>query len=281
MTGITIIIPCYNETLKILKETIFKTESSLKRVEDLHYEIIVVNDGSRFNYDEMNSSHVSIINHERNKGYGAGLKTGIRNAKYDYIGIADSDATYPVDKFDVLIKNLDDYDMIVGARNWKHISWLRKFPKYILTKFASFLANYKIPDLNSGMRIFRKETALEFWKLYPDGFSFTSTITMGFITKGYSVKYLPIDYFKREGKSSIHPIKDTIGFFSLVSRLTLYFNPLRVFIPLTFFILLLAISRGLRDYLLLGSFGGLTLVLFFMSFQVFFFGLIAEIINKK
>lgn len=278
---ITIIIPCYNEIPEILKETVLKAELSLKKVENLNYEIIVVNDGSRYNYNEIISPQWKIINHEKNKGYGAALKTGIKNSKYAYIGIADADATYPVDKFDLLIKDVDNYDMIVGSRSWKHIGFLRKLPKYLLTVFANFLANYNIPDLNSGMRIFKKDVAMEFWKLYPDSFSFTSTITMGFITNGYSVKYIPIDYFKRKGKSSIHPIKDTINFFALVSRLALYFNPLRVFIPLTIFSLMLAIARGLRDYLLLGAFGGLTLVFFFMSFQIFFFGLLADIINKK
>ncbi len=121
----------------------------------------------------------------------------------------------------------------------------------------------------------------QFWNLYPNGFSFTSTITMGAFTSGYEVKYIPIDYYKRDGKSHIHPIKDTIGFFTLVSRLTLYFNPIRFFMPLSFILLILAIARGIRDYLVTESLGGLTLVLFFMSFQVFFFGLLAEIIRRK
>ena len=130
------------------------------------------------------------------------------------------------------------------------------------------------------MRLFRKELALTFWNLFPDGFSFTSTITMACKTNNISIAYHPINYHKRVGKSSIHPIKDTVRFFNLVLRLALYFNPKKFFLPLSLIVFLLAIARGTRDYLVDGSLGGLTLVLFFICFQIFFFGLLAEIINK-
>ena len=122
--------------------------------------------------------------------------------------------------------------------------------------------------------------ALKFWHLYPNGFSFTSTITMAGITHNFKIKFHKIDYHKRIGTSSIRPIKDTIRFFTLVTRLALYFNPKKFFLPLSLFFLFLALLRGGRDYLLDGSLGGLTLILFFMAFQIFFFGLMAEIINK-
>ena len=115
----------------------------------------------------------------------------------------------------------------------------------------------------------------------PEGFSFTSTITMAFLTNNLNVKYTRISYNKRKGKSKIHPIKDTIRFFSLVLRLSLYFNPIRFFMPLSSMLFLAAVARGIRDFIIQDSLGGLTLILFFMAFQVFFFGLIAEIINKR
>ncbi|MCA9497451.1 MAG: glycosyltransferase family 2 protein [Nanoarchaeota archaeon] len=281
--GISIIVPCYNESKSVLKKTLEGVEGSLKKIKSRYdYEIIVVNDGSKrkFNYDDMGTSVVRIVNHKINRGYGASLKTGIENSNFDWIGITDADGTYPIDQFHILIDKMENYDMVVGARQWKHISLFRKFPKFVLTMLASFLSNHYIPDLNSGMRVFRKDVSYEFWKLYPNGFSFTSTITMGCLTNGFSVKYIPINYFKREGKSYIHPIKDTIRFFSLVTRLTLYFAPLRFFIPLTLVLSILTLLRAIRDINVQDSFGGLTLVLFFMTFQVFFFGLLAEIITK-
>ncbi len=279
--GITIIIPCYNEAPEILANTIDEIKIGFADYNFSNYEILVVNDGSKkHTYKKFTIEKMRWINHEVNKGYGAALKTGISQAKYEWVGITDADGTYPNREFGRLIDNIGNHNMVVGARPWKQISAIRKVPKYILTKFASFLANYNIQDLNSGMRIFQKDLAMKFWGLYPNGFSFTSTITMGCLTSGYSLKYVPIEYSKREGKSHINPIKDTINFFSLVTRLTLYFNPMRVFIPLSMVFMLMAIGRGLRDYYLTNALGGLTLVLFFMAFQAFFFGLLAEIVVK-
>jgi len=279
--GLSIIIPCYNEYPEVLNQSIDEIRNIMNTVNDWDFEIIVVDDGSKkFNYEFPKHEKLKICRHEENAGYGRALKTGIKNSQYDWIAITDADGTYPNNCLPAFTQICEKYDMVVGSRSWNDISLIRRFPKMILTKFASYLANYKIIDLNSGMRVFRKEIALEFWKLFPSGFSFTSTITIACITNGYTIKYLPIQYAKRQGKSHINPIKDTYRFFSLVTRLTLYFSPLRVFFPLSVFFTLLAVGRGIRDYILLGQLGGMCLVLFFMAFQVFFFGLIAEIITK-
>jgi len=282
MKSISIIVPCYNEAPEILISTLNSIKVSLSKIQNIESEIIVINDGSKkYSYENISIENVRFIEHKQNKGYGAALKTGIKNSKSEWIGITDADGTYPNDEFHTFVEYANDYDMIVGARPWKSISLIRKLPKFILTKFSSFLADYKILDLNSGIRIFKKEMAMQFWGLYPNGFSFTSTITMGCVTNGYELKYIPIEYNKREGKSHISPIKDTIRFFSLVSRLALYFNPKKIFMPLSYSFLILAIARGIRDYILVGGLGGMALVLFFMGFQLFFFGLLADVIVKN
>lgn len=279
MKEITIIIPCYNEEVDILQNTIKELGDSVGDTADV-YEILVVDDGSKTNYDLKLPENVKLLKHSVNMGYGAALKTGIKNASYNWIGITDADGTYPNNEFHKLFEYTDKYDMVIGARKWGHISAIRRFPKKILTRFASFLSGVEIKDLNSGMRVFKKDLALKFWHLYPNGFSFTSTITMGTITNDIEIKYHEIDYFKRVGKSSIHPIRDTIRFFMLVTRLALYFNPKKFFIPVSFVFLFLAFLRGMRDYHVTGGLGGLSLILAFLSFQIFFFGILAEIINK-
>lgn len=279
---ITFIIPCYNEPPEVLHDTIEKLITSLGRASDLNYDIIVVNDGStKYSYPEYHDKNVKFISHTRKKGYGASIMTGISYAQYNWIGIMDADGTYPVEYFSELIKFTDAGDMIIGKRSWKDIELIKRPPKFILQKLAGFLANRDIQDLNSGMRLFKRNIAEKHARIFPNGFSFTSTLTMICLTHFYDVNYVEIPYSKRIGSSKIRPIKDTFRFFTLVLRLSLYFNPLRFFIPLSFFIGLLAVARGLRDFIVTNAFGGLTLILFFMAFQVFFFGLIAEIINKK
>lgn len=279
--NLTVVIPTYNEKEEILQETVNDLIYSLKRSNVNKFEILAVNDGSKKEYDYSKIKGAEIITHKINKGYGAGIKTGIKNSKYDWIAITDSDGTYPNKELNRLTEHCPDFDMVIGRRDRKGIPFSRRFAKFVLKEMASFLAGKYIPDLNSGLRVFRKEIALKYWNLFPQRFSFTSTLTMTCLTKGYDVKFVPIPYYKRKGKSYIKPIKDTTKFFTLIFKLALYFNPIRFFMPLSIFFLLLAILRGLRDYLVTDGFGGLTLVLFFMSFQVFFFGLIAEIISKK
>ena len=118
--------------------------------------------------------------------------------------------------------------MVIGARTGGkvHIPFMRRPAKWLLTHLAGFLAGTRIPDLNSGLRVFRKDLCLEFSHLYPQGFSFTSTLTMAFLTYDYNVKYIPINYYKREGESSIRAY-DFVNFNKLLVRLTLFFNPIK------------------------------------------------------
>jgi glycosyltransferase involved in cell wall biosynthesis len=279
---ITFIIPCYNEETYVLGETVNKLKNILDHVNEIKYEIIVVDDGSqKYHYSSLEGKDLKLICNPMNLGYGASIITGIHNAKYEWIGIVDADGTYPVEYFKDFTKHIHDNDMIVGKRSWKDIPLIRRFPKFFLQKLASFLADYEIPDLNSGMRLFKKELVQKYIRLFPKRFSFTSTLTMICVTNFYKVMFIDIPYNKRIGSSNIHPIKDTIRFFSLVFRLALYCKPLRFFVPLSLTIFFLAIIRGIRDMFVVNHLGGLSLVLFFMAFQIFFFGLIAEIINKK
>ena len=278
----TFIIPCYNEVPEVLNETVGKLQTALSKVPHLKYEIIIINDGSnKYSYPEYNDENVRLISQSLRKGYGASILSGMSYAQYGWIGIIDADGTYPAELFPELIKHTDKFDMVVGERSWKDIELIKRPPKLILQKLSGFLANRTIRDLNSGMRLFKKHLVEKHVRVFPQGFSFTSTLTMICLTQFYEVKYVDIPYYKRVGLSNIAPIGDTLKFFMLVLRLSLYFNPLRFFIPLSLIIGFLGVVRGLRDILVTNAFGGLTLILFFMAFQVFFFGLIAEIINKK
>jgi len=279
--GVTFIIPCFNEDPDVVRGTVSRVRDSAAAA-GWDHEVIVVDDCSaRTSYDEAALGGARLLRHRANRGYGAALSTGLRGAKYPWIGIIDADGTYPAEDFAAMLALTRDYQMVVGARSWGDISWLRRIPKRCLTWLASFLANHAIPDLNSGMRVFHRDVYDGHSRIFPDRFSFSSTLTMVALTSGFEVSFVPIAYFERVGRSSIHPIKDPIRFGYQLLRLSLYFRPLRFFLPLSVLVGALAVARGIRDMMLNNHFGGLTLVLFFMAFQVFFFGLIAEIINKK
>ena len=197
MNGLSIIIPAYNE-VKGIESTVRALELVVKNI-DFDVEVIFVDDGSTDGTSEkLNDSvdglaKIRVINHDVNQGYGAALKTGIRNSVFDYIAITDADETYPNERipefYSMTLEN--NLDMLVGARVGKNVKipLIRKPAKWALNKLANYLAGYEIPDLNSGMRIMKKETLMKYLNILPQGFSFTTTITLAMLTNSYKVHY--------------------------------------------------------------------------------------------
>jgi len=286
-SSVSIIIPAYNEEKAIL-DVIRGMDESLRPTNDC-YEIIIVNDGSTDNTKgvlEENRLNIKLINHERNIGYGAALKTGIRNSQHECIVITDADGTYPNVRIPDLVHTLKkgDFDMVVGERRGKNarIPLIRKPAKWFINKLANYLSATMIPDLNSGLRVMKREAVEKFMHILPGGFSFTATITLAMLTNGYSVKYIPIDYFKREGKSKIRPIQDTLNFIELIIRTVLYFNPLKIFVPLSLFLVLLAFLVLFGSWLLFGRVFDVTFgVILMTAVMVMAIGMLADLIDKR
>ena len=228
--------------------------------------------------NEFNS--ITIINNPYNLGYGASLKKGIQRSKGNWIMIVDSDGTYPVRDIGKLLKFTGFYDMVVGNRNHDHDYFGRKPAKWFLKKIASFLSGHKIPDLNSGMRIFRKSIAIEFFHLFPSGFSFTSTITLACFANDYTVKYVDIPYFQRTGQSGIKP-RHFFDFIVLIIKIFVYFKPLKMLFPIFLLIFSVGIIRSVRDLIVEGFIGTLASLLVILSLQIFVMALITEVIIKK
>ncbi len=279
---VSIIIPAYNEESRIAQVL----DYLLNQVNFGHieYEVIVVDDGSTDKTVQILEGYdLKIVKHEKNKGYGASLKDGIAQAQYDLIAITDADGTYPVDRIPELIGYMDDYDMAVGARTGKgaQIPLIRKPAKWLLSKYANYLVKENIPDLNSGLRVFKKEIYQKFRNLLPSGFSFTTTITLALLSNDYRVKYIPIKYFKRGGKSKIKPIRDTINFFALVTRTSLYFNPLRVFIPISLALLIVGFILLAYEIFVSRDITDKTMILFLWGMQFGIMALLADMISRR
>lgn len=279
----SLVIPIYNE-----EEGVTQTLDDLHRVlgqSGCQYEVIAVDDGSSDRTADIlaRRTDIRLIRHGRNRGYGAALKTGIARAKYDLVAITDADSTYPSDRLPDLVRMAGETDMVVGARTGENVTYstLRKIPKWFLVHFSEWIVKQKIPDLNSGMRVFRKASVMNFFSILPDTFSFTTTITLAMLTNNYIVHYEPIDYFHRAGRSKIKPIRDTLRFIQLILRVGVYFAPLRIFLPVAgFFFLGFAVSLW-NDLFLLRDLTESTLILFVTSIQMAMFALLADMIDKR
>ena len=279
----SLILPVYNEE-KGLASTLTHLQEILQ-TSRYEYEVIVVNDGSTDGTEEIlhNYTSVKVISHRRNRGYGAALKTGIKQAKYPLIAITDGDGTYPNERIPELVELATEADMVVGARIGLNVRYsrIRKVPKWFLVHFAQWVTRTHIPDLNSGMRVFRKNVVERFLNILPDTFSFTTTITIAMLANDYLVHYQPIDYYHRVGKSKIKPIRDTLRFVQLILRLGVYFAPLRIFLPLASLFFGGFLISLFQDVFIRQDLTESTLILFVAAIQIGLFALLADMIDKR
>jgi glycosyltransferase involved in cell wall biosynthesis len=287
--GVTIVVPAYDEESGI--------EGVVERLLGLDLgrptELLVVDDGSRDGTARVlgrlgeANERLTVLRHATNRGYGAALKTGIRAASHPIVVITDADGTYPEDRIVDLLGRVDDgAEMAVGSRTGAdvHIPWQRRPAKRALRAIASYLAGEAIPDLNSGLRAIRRDLCLRYESIFPDGFSFTTTITLASLTNHHRVDYVEIDYAQRSGSSKIRPIRDTLGFLALIIRTVVYFNPLKVFYPLGVLLAVLFLASLSYDLFLVeggANLGDKTVLLFVALVQTLTLGLVADLIDKK
>jgi glycosyltransferase involved in cell wall biosynthesis len=279
MKNLSVIIPVYNEE-KVVGETINGLKKELTRL-NLNYEIIAINDGSTDKTKDVleKIEGIEILNHPYNKGNGAALKTGIKAAKFDNLLFFDADGQHKAEYIQELIKYSNDFDMVVGARTGYKGPFIRQPGKKILLWLANYLSNQRIPDLNCGFRIIKKDQLSKLAHLLCDGFSFYTTVTLIFISEGLSIKYIPITINKRRGKSKVKS-KDALDTFILILRIILLSSPLRVFLPITGTLILLGFISFIIDIIqsakTLLNISDSTILLFISSLLVFFFGLLAD-----
>jgi len=271
-SNVSIIIPAFNE-----EEVIGSVVKSITSA--FHdSEIIVVNDGSTDNTaGEIAESGITVLNHDHNRGYGASLKTGTRAATREYVLFCDGDGQHSVDDVRRLIKECDGYDLVVGARHSaSHRPIIRRPGKFIMRKFANFLAGTKIPDLNSGLRIFKRDTLMRYLHLMPDGFSFSTTSTFTIMKSNRKYKYIPIKVRKRTGKSTVNQLKHGPQSLLLILRLAVLFEPLKVFLTVSGILAVLSIISLVLDLISTGGIADVTVFLSIATIIIFMSGLLCD-----
>jgi len=274
MGDVTVIVPVYNE-----KEVIAVTFTELRR-ECPQIKIIVVDDNSTDgSYEEISklNFNITVIRHRYNKGYGASLKTGLKNCNTKYSIFFDSDGQHDPKDIKRLIAEISGYDMVVGARTKdSELQRHRKPGKWVLQKVVNLMVEQHIPDINSGLRIVNTELARNYLHLLPDKFSFSTTITMIFMKELLDVKFIPIKTRRRVGKSTVKYFHDGFTTLLLIIRIIILFDPLKIFIPTSIFIFMFGVIRFIQMLIqhepttITSLFGMLTGVL------IFFFGLLAD-----
>ena len=281
--AVSVVLPVFNEVTHLTDE-IERIRRSLD-TSAYTYEIVVVDDGSTDGSTELlrTIDGIRLIAFAENRGSGTARRIGTEATRGNVVVWTDVDMTYPNDDIPQLVKELEGYDQVVGARTSEEgtAKFIRVPVKWFIRKLASYLAATKIPDLNSGFRAFRRDVALQFVNMLPKGFSCVTTMTMSFLANGYSVKYVPISYVQRAGESKFHWLRDTQQYLIQVVRLVMSYDPLRVFIPLGVALVLLGTGKLVFDFVVHPwQVAASTLLIFFAGFQTFAIGLIADLVVR-
>jgi glycosyltransferase involved in cell wall biosynthesis len=273
--SVSIVVPAFNE-----EEGLARVLDGLAGWQGRGAEIIIVDDGSTDHTAEVaRQAGVRVIRHRSNKGYGAALKTGIRAASGEIIVTLDSDGQHDPCDIERLIAELPECDMVVGMRGKSsHTPSIRKPGKWILVRVANYLAQTDIPDLNCGFRAVRATTLNRFLHILPNGFSFSTTLTLALFKEGYNVSYIPITAAPRTGHSTVRPLHDGFNTILLIVRTIALFDPLQVFLPASALLFLVGVSYWILDslYVHRPNIPSGAVILLVSAVVVFMFGILAD-----
>lgn len=278
---VSIVLPVYNEVGHI-KEELTRIRTAMD-ASPYTYEIVVVDDGSTDGSAELLQKEpgIRLVQYAANRGSGFARRAGTHVARGDIVLWTDVDMSYPNERLPDLVDHMAGHDQVVGARTSEQgtARFFRVPAKWAIRRFAQFLSGVRIPDLNSGMRAFRRDVAQQYLHLMPNGFSHVTTLTMAFLGNDYSVKYIPIDYDKRAGSSKFHWLKDTQLYVLQVIRMAMLFKPIKVFLPPALILLIIGTGKVIfdivtKDFRLATN----TIGLLVAALGVFVIGLLADLI---
>ena len=274
--GYSVLVPAFNEE-DCIKGFLVDLQNALSGTDE-DYEIIVIDDGSKDNTYSLAKSFkdVKIIRHPYNKGYGASVKTGVKQAIYEKIITIDSDGQHDPLHIPEMIKLLDEFDLVAGARHG-YISGRRGLGNRFFCWLATYLTNIKVPDLTCGLKAFTKEKFAEFAHIFPNKSSLPSTTILSFAISGYNIKFVPIkDRARTGGASKVTIVKDGVRFTVLIIRMISLFNPMKVFTPLSIVLFLLGLLWSIRTLINASALTPTVAMFFLGSIFVFMFGMLAD-----
>ena len=276
MNSLDIIIPAYNE-----EGSISETIRGIRDILGPDCRIIVVDDASEDNTAAVvKELGVKVIRHPYRLGNGASIKSGIRAATADLLLTMDADGQHSSKDIPKLIDQSGKFDMVIGARQFSRVS-CRNFANKIYNLFASYVTRFKIEDLTCGFRLVKRSIALKHLYLFPNGFSYPTTITLSFLKTGRTIKYVPVATCARaKGKSKISLFQDGAKFFLIIIKIATFFSPLRVFIPVSFFFFASGSLYYMFTFFTQHRFTNMAVFLLSNAVLIFMLGLVSEQISQ-
>ncbi|MBU0549120.1 MAG: glycosyltransferase family 2 protein [Candidatus Omnitrophica bacterium] len=276
MNNIEVVIPAYNE-----EKTIAKVIQGIRKVLGDSCLVIVVDDASEDTTAEIaRKQGARVISHPYHIGNGASVKSGLREARAELVLLMDGDGQHLPEDLPGLLEKMPGFDMVIGARNFSGYT-LRNLANRLYNLFASYVTQFKILDLTSGFRLVKRNEALRFLYLLPNGFSYPTTLTLTFLKTGRTINYVSVSSgSRRAGRSKIRHFSDGIKFLLIITRISTLFSPLRVFLPVSIIFFLSGLFYYLYTFITTHRFTNMAVFLLSSSVIVFMLGLISEQISQ-
>lgn len=280
----TVVIPALNEEQGIA-QTIAELQAVFVEQGYDSPEIVVVDDGSTdATAAEAKRLGARVVKHMSNLGYGKSLKDGIVEAGFDTIVTTDADGTYPASELPKLLEKYNEgFDMVVGQRTGEHYreSWFKMPLRRLLKFLVEFSSGTRVPDVNSGMRVFSRKSARRYFKQLSTSFSFSTSITLAYLMTSRCIAFVPIDYLPRVGSSKVRLFRDSLRTLQFITQAILYYNPIKIFILFCSFIMAIALGSFLFGLI----WSSVTLMLLgvgcvLMAILVFSLGLLADLLRQ-
>jgi glycosyltransferase involved in cell wall biosynthesis len=271
-SNVTVVIPAFNEE-QAIGNVVLSLIDLLSEAE-----IIVIDDGSTDDTAQVaGEAGARVISHEYQRGYGASLKTGTHASEREHVLFCDGDGQHTAEDAAKLVEACDGYDLVIGVRDSNSNRPLSRRPgKFVLKFFAELLSGTKIPDVNSGLRIFRRETLMRYLHLMPEGFSFSTTSTFAILKSNRRFKHVPITVKPRIGRSSVNQVKHGLQTLMLILRLAVLFEPLKVFLSVSGFLFLLSLISFTLDLFHESGIADTTVLLSIATVIIFMSGLLCD-----
>jgi glycosyltransferase involved in cell wall biosynthesis len=274
---VSVIIPAYNEAQTV--------GDVVKEISNLYpdYEVIVINDGSKDDTSSVAKKAGAIVySHPYNIGNGAAIKSGIRIASGEVLVFMDGDGQHDPEDIGKILEYFPEYDMIVGSRRGSsQANVTRSLGNRILNWLASYVAKFQVEDLTSGFRAIKSDIAHRFLYLLPNTYSYPTTMTLAVLRDGRSMKYIPINFEKRKkGKSGIKITRDGFKFIMIITKICSLYSPLRIFLPVSFFLFIIGLGYYVFTYITMGRFTNMSALLFSTSVIIFMMGLVSEQVSQ-
>jgi len=281
MSGLTILIPCYNEEKALV---IFMPEL-LEFCRAQGYQLIFINDGSKDNTKKVITEAIKghefarLVDLKVNRGYGGAIKAGVLAANTEYVITIDGDGQHQLADVSNLYAKIqsEEADMIIGSREGQASgSFFRAVGKTLIRSFTKLIMHLPIYDLNSGMKIYRRSLAKKYLNFCSDGMPFSDSIALMFINEKHYVLEVPITIKERLAGESTINIKTAFDTVLQIIYIYIFYYPLKIFVTSGILVLVVSLLWGI-PIMLQGrgvSVGTLTGIL--ISFTMFLLGLIAQ-----